>query len=198
MKLPILDECGSDAAAGHPGREPVSFEHEEGSSATLRVFGIAQDSIVDGPGLRFVIFVQGCSHNCPGCHNPESHSPFGGQAYTVEALYDMVRANGLIRAVTLSGGEPFEQPEPCASLASKLKADGYNIWVYSGYTFERLLEMSKDNAAIEKLMSNTDVLVDGPFIESQHSYDLKWRGSANQRIIDVPASLKSQEARLFE
>lgn len=162
--------------------------------ATVHVFGIAQDSIVDGPGLRFTVFVQGCSHRCPGCHNPESHSPSGGQEYTVDALYDMIRANGLVHAVTLSGGEPFEQPEPCAELARRLKAGGYNIWAYSGYTFERLMGMAQEAPSIAELLQNVDVLVDGPFIQEQHSYNLKWRGSENQRIIDVPTSLESGSA----
>lgn len=176
----------SSDSAFEPKADPV----------TLQVFGIAQDSIVDGPGLRFTIFVQGCSHNCPGCHNPESHSPNGGQTYTTDELYDMIRANGLVHAVTLSGGEPFEQPAACAELARRLKADDYNIWAYSGYTFEVLQKKAEADSAIESFISNIDVLVDGPFVESLHSYDLKWRGSSNQRIIDVPASLESNSVCL--
>lgn len=158
-------------------------------SDQIRVFGIAQDSIVDGPGLRFVLFVQGCSHRCPGCHNPESHPVEGGETYTIDELYDKVRANKLVHAVTLSGGEPFEQADTCAELASRLKANDYNIWAYSGYLFEDLLARAVSDPGTRCLLENIDVLVDGPFIQDQHSYDLKWRGSANQRILDVPASL---------
>lgn len=186
----------------------------------MRVFGLAPDSIVDGPGLRFTVFVQGCSHHCPGCHNPESQPTEGGESYTVEELANKIRANKLIHAVTLSGGEPFEQAEECAELARILKAEGYNIWAYTGYLFEDLLQKSaaaepgndataaaeSDNfdpvltdstvlglnpTATANLLANIDVLVDGPYIESLHSFDATWRGSTNQRLLDVPASLKA-------
>lgn len=164
-------------------------EQSANEELTLQVFGLAQDSIVDGPGLRFVVFVQGCTHHCLGCHNPESQSKEGGTTYSLDDLYDKIRANGLVHAVTFSGGEPFEQPEACAELAARLKEDGYNLWAYSGYMLEDLLKMGEDDAAIKRFLENIDVLVDGPYIESLHSYDAKWRGSTNQRIIDVPATL---------
>lgn len=152
----------------------------------MRVYGLVQDSIVDGPGLRFVVFVQGCSHHCPGCHNPESQPHEGGTEYTVDQLYDMIRANGLVRAVTLSGGEPFEQAQECAELARRLKQDDYNIWAYTGYLHEDLKARAEaGDEAIAALLANIDTLVDGPFIEAQHSFDLPWRGSSNQRIIEL-------------
>lgn len=160
----------------------------------IKIFGLAQDSIVDGPGLRFCVFVQGCSHGCKGCHNPESHDPAGGILYTTEDIYEKIRANGLIHAVTFSGGEPFEQPCACAELAKRLKDDGYNIWAYTGYLFEDLLEMAANDICILQLLENVDVVVDGPYIESLHSYDAHWRGSTNQRIIDVPSSLSARKA----
>lgn len=164
--------------------------------AQLCVYGLVPDSIVDGPGLRYVVFVQGCTHGCPGCHNPESQPSEGGMWYSLDAIHDDIVANKLIHAVTFSGGEPFEQPEACALLAERLKSEGYNIWAYTGYLFEDLLRMAKDDAIeqaphIAAFLGNIDVLVDGPFVSALQSLDLKWRGSSNQRIIDVSATLAS-------
>ena len=103
------------------------------ASGDIRIFGVVEESIVDGPGIRYSIFVQGCSHGCPGCHNPESHSPKGGELRSIESVLGGIRSNKLIAGVTLSGGEPFEQPHACAALAQQLKADGYNIWTFTGY-----------------------------------------------------------------
>ena len=153
---------------------------------TLDVYGIAQDSIVDGPGLRFAIFVQGCSHGCPGCHNPESH-PYGcGTGYTVSKIVDTIKRNPLIKGVTISGGEPFDQAEGCAVLAARLRAEGYDVWIYTGYLLEDLKERAKSDAPTRMLLENANTLVDGPYIEDLQSYELKWRGSSNQRIIEDP------------
>ena len=160
-------------------------------SKTLRVFGLVPDSIVDGPGLRYGIFVQGCTHACPGCHNPESQPCEGGTAYSIDSIYEDIRANKLIQGVTFSGGEPFEQPEACALLAQTLKGDGYNIWAYSGYTLEALQRMAEETPAIGDFLNAVDVLVDGPYVEALHSYELDWRGSSNQRLIDMPKTLAS-------
>lgn len=157
----------------------------------LQVFGLVPDSIVDGPGLRYGIFVQGCSHGCPGCHNPESQPREGGTAYSIQSIYEDIRANKLIQGVTFSGGEPFEQPEACAVLAKQLKGDGYNIWAYSGYTFDALMGKAEGNPSIRDFLESVDVLVDGPYVEALHSYELDWRGSSNQRIIDMPKTLAS-------
>lgn len=166
-----------------------SWENSENN--TVQIFGLVEDSIVDGPGLRYGIFVQGCSHNCPGCHNPESQPNEGGTEYTLAQIRDDILSNKLITGVTFSGGEPFEQAEACAPLAKKLKEDGYRIWAYSGYLAEDLI--ARDDSATRGFLENIDVLVDGPFVESLQSYDLKWRGSSNQRLIDMPKTLESDQ-----
>ena len=155
---------------------------------TLNLYGTAPDSIVDGPGLRYAVFVQGCTHHCPGCHNPESQPVVGGTPTAISDVLADIRANKLITGVTLSGGEPFEQPAACAALARALKADGYNLWAYSGYLYEQLLARAEAEPAGAELLAIIDVLVDGPFVEGRKAYTLKWRGSDNQRLIDVPRS----------
>lgn len=161
------------------------------STSTLQVFGLVPDSIVDGPGLRYSVFVQGCTHQCPGCHNPESQPCEGGTTYSIDSIYEDIKANKLIQGVTFTGGEPFEQPEACAVLAKSLKGDGYDIWAYSGYTFDALKRMAEESPAVREFLETIDVLVDGPFVEALQSYELDWRGSSNQRIIDMPKTLAS-------
>ena len=162
----------------------------------LRMYGTAPESIVDGPGLRFSVFVQGCSHHCPGCHNPESQPFDAGYVCEVDELVHQIHENRLIHGVTLTGGEPFEQTEGMLALARELKAEGYNLWIYSGYLYEDLLAGHPHEKAPE-LLAQCDVLVDGPFIEALNSYDLQWKGSSNQRVIDLPASLKQGEVVLW-
>lgn len=234
-------------------------------SMTICLYGAVPDSIVDGPGLRYAVFVQGCSHGCPGCHNPDSQPVEGGTPTTIGAVLAGIRANGLVHDVTLSGGEPFEQAAACAALARQLKVEGYGIWTYTGYLYEDLLRCAEgiervgsegagqpgfqraeqpglersgqmgpkgagcldaeggaqtsepvfaherprsdapvgdegsahgltracarlDAQGVHDLLECTDVLVDGPFVESRKSLSLKWCGSANQRLIDVPAT----------
>ena len=158
-------------------------------NTTISLYGTVPDSIVDGPGLRYAVFVQGCSHHCPGCHNPESQPAEGGTETTLAALLADIRANGLVHDVTLSGGEPFEQPEACAALAAALKREGYGIWCYTGYLYDDLAGLT--DPAIANLLDHIDVLVDGPFVESRKSLELKWCGSSNQRLIDVPATRRA-------
>lgn len=228
---------------------------------TLRLYGTAPDSIVDGPGLRFAVFVQGCTHGCPGCHNPESQPHEGGNVRTLDDLMAEIAANKLSQGITISGGEPFEQAAACAELARRAHELGLNVWTYSGYTYEQLtkaassaptqnvsretlsaarpdlaeqasaqkpsvpqnvscetsracslptsdgarsLSTSKgarnllDPDGVRDLLAHTDVLVDGPFVQSQHSYDLKWCGSSNQRLIDVPATQRTGRIVLWE
>ncbi|WP_165253882.1 anaerobic ribonucleoside-triphosphate reductase activating protein [Adlercreutzia sp. ZJ304] len=164
----------------------------ESAPTSVRLFGADPNSIVDGPGLRYAVFVQGCTHACPGCHNPESWDAQGGIETSLDAIMQDIRNNGLVHDVTLSGGEPFEQPQACAELASRIKAEGYGLWVFTGYLYEDLLKRTQDEtpeaAAIAKLLNAADVLIDGPFVESLKSLDLKWRGSSNQRIIDMQAT----------
>lgn len=166
---------------------------ENAKDNQIQIFGLVGDSIVDGPGLRFGIFAQGCSHCCPGCHNPESQPKIGGKSYTLAEVRNEVLGNRLISGVTFSGGEPFEQSNACALLAKKLKEDGYDIWAYSGYLVEDLISKSESDPSIRIFLENIDVLVDGPFVESLQSYDLKWRGSSNQRMIDMPKTLEQGE-----
>lgn len=158
----------------------------------INLYGAVPDSIVDGPGLRYAVFVQGCSHGCPGCHNPESQPREGGTLTTTDAVLADIRANGLVHDVTLSGGEPFEQAAACAHLARQLKVEGYGVWTYTGYLYEDLARRADaDEGAdedVRALLDNTDVLVDGPFVEALKSLSLKWCGSSNQRLIDVAAT----------
>jgi anaerobic ribonucleoside-triphosphate reductase activating protein len=155
---------------------------------TLRIFGTADDSIVDGPGIRFAVFSQGCSKTCPRCHNPEAQPFEGGREVALEELERLIAGNPLLAGITLTGGEPFEQPKPLLELAQWAKSRGLNVWAYSGYLFEELRDAVPSPEASE-LLQLVDVLVDGPFLEGQASHELKWRGSANQRLIDVQASL---------
>ena len=152
----------------------------------LELSGIVSASIVDGPGIRTTIFSQGCPHHCPGCHNPETWEFGTGTQIPVEAVLDIVKSNPLCRGVTFSGGEPFAQPAAFARLAKLLKADGYEVASYSGFTFEALL---KGSQAQQELLSSIDILFDGPFILAQKSLEIAFRGSKNQRILDVPKSL---------
>lgn len=163
---------------------------------SIRLYGTAPDSIVDGPGLRFAVFVQGCSHGCPGCHNLASQPACGGTVERIDALVERIRENRLARDVTLSGGEPFEQAAACAQLAARLKELGYGIWTYTGYLYEDLL--ARDDEAVNRLLACTDVLVDGPFVQALNSYDLKWRGSSNQRLIDMAATRAAGRVVLWE
>ena len=156
----------------------------------LELSGIAGDSIVDGPGIRTTVFAQGCPHHCPGCHNPETWEFGCGTPMEEKAVAEIVRSNPLCRGVTFSGGEPFAQPEAFARLARLLKDLGYEVASYTGYTFEQLLRGSQ---AQKQLLETLDVLIDGPFLLEQRSLELSFRGSRNQRILDVPASLEARQ-----
>ena len=157
----------------------------------IRVAGIVNDSIVDGPGFRLAVFTQGCPHHCPGCHNPATHDFEGGKIDSTERITEMMKQNLLLDGLTLTGGEPFCQAEACAVLAENAKALGLNVWSYSGWTVEQLLEKSKTEPDVAHLLNSIDVLVDGPFILSQRTLELRFRGSKNQRLIDVKPSLQS-------
>ena len=157
----------------------------------LNLSGLISDSIVDGPGIRTTIFSQGCPHHCPGCHNPGTWVFGCGTDVEVERLVEIVRSNPLCRGVTFSGGEPFAQPEGFARLARLLKEKGYEVASYTGYTFEELLEGSE---AQKNLLRTLDILIDGPFLLAEKSLELAFRGSKNQRILDVPKSLAAGEA----
>lgn len=152
----------------------------------LRIAGVIDESIVDGPGIRFVIFTQGCPHHCPGCHNPQTHDFSGGELVPISQLLSDIQADPLISGVTLSGGEPFCQPEPLVKLVRELKLEGKHIMAYSGYTWEQLLAM--EDPAVSALLRQCDILVDGPFLQAERDLSLRFRGSRNQRLIDVQKS----------
>ena len=161
----------------------------------MKIYGLVQDSIVDGPGLRFSCFVQGCPHKCVGCHNPDSHDINGGVEMTIDGVIKKMLSNPITEGLTLTGGEPFLQAESCLTIAKAAHENKLNVWAYSGWTFEHLLNNGSD--AQKRLLRELDVLVDGPFILAERSLSLKWRGSRNQRVIDVQASLHSNKIVLL-
>lgn len=156
------------------------------------------DSIVDGEGIRAVLWTQGCRHNCPGCHNPETHCFDKGYLVEIEDIKKQIDLLEGHTGLTLSGGDPLEQIEECLEIAKYCKLKELNIWCYTGYTFEYLLEKSKKDKKLSELLNNIDVLVDGPFVLSKKSYDVIFRGSTNQRLIDVPKSLALNKVCLKE
>lgn len=164
-------------------------------SDPIRISGIVGASITDGPGFRYTIFVQGCSHNCPGCHNPETHDPNGGTLYTVDELIEALGKDPMVSGVTLSGGEPFEQAAQLIPVAQAARARGMEVAAYTGYLYEELL---KDTGAKHDLLALCDVLIDGPYIDAQRNLDIRFKGSENQRIIDVPATMAAGEIVLKE
>ena len=164
--------------------------------ATINLFGTADDSIVDGPGIRFAIFAQGCSHECPGCHNPGAQPFKGGKPSSTAELMKRIEANPLLTGITLSGGEPFEQAESLIELARTVRKKGLTVWAYSGYLYEELTAGVPSEAA-SLLLEHVDVLVDGPYREDKKSLDLRWRGSSNQRLIDVHQSKSAGKAVEF-
>lgn len=155
------------------------------SMKSIRISGIERESIVDGEGIRYVIFTQGCPHHCPGCHNPQTHSFDGGKVVSIGTLLDDVsKRKDWLDGITLSGGEPFCQTNQCSAIAKKAHEMGLTVWCYTGYLFEDL--HGQDN----ELLKHVDILVDGPFVLEERSLELTFKGSRNQRVIDVPASLK--------
>ena len=162
----------------------------------IRIFGTVEDSIVDGPGLRYSVFVQGCPHHCPGCHNPESHDFAGGRLADTADIIAVMKKNPLLDGLTLSGGEPMCQPEACTALAEAAHAARLNVWCYTGYTWEALLREA--DSARMVLLHQVDVLVEGPFLLEQRSLELKYCGSRNQRLVDVKKSLEKGEVVRWE
>lgn len=156
--------------------------------AKLRISGCVNDSIVDGPGLRFTLFTQGCPHNCPGCHNPQTHDFKGGYNASIKKIFAQIKANPLLSGVTFSGGEPFVQAKTLVPLAKMIKEAGLELACYTGFVFEQLA--SDQVKGSRELLNYIDVLIDGKFVLSQRSLDLAFKGSKNQRTINVPQSLK--------
>ena len=161
----------------------------------MKIANIVTDSIVDGPGLRLTIFTQGCIHNCLGCHNPDTHDLGGGQEISVEDIIQRIKESRLIEGITLSGGEPFLQAQDAALLARAAHDIGLTVWTYTGYHYEMI--QGTQNPHWLALLAETDVLVDGPFLESQKSYGIPFRGSKNQRLIDLKATQTRGEIVLW-
>ncbi|AWI07584.1 anaerobic ribonucleoside-triphosphate reductase activating protein [Clostridium drakei] len=165
---------------------------------SIRLSGMIYESLVNGPGLRRVLFSQGCEHNCKGCFNPSTHCYDGGELKNMDELLDDIRKNPMLKGITFSGGDPFEQASKFAYMAKKIKETNLNIWCYTGYTFEYIFEHRNEHEGWEQLLNNIDVLVDGKFEEDKKSNKLKYRGSSNQRIIDVKKTLKMKQIIILE
>ena len=156
----------------------------------IRLSGIAYESLVNGPGMRRVFFSQGCKHNCKGCFNPDTHDFNGGEDRNMDDLIKDVIENPILRGVTFSGGDPWEQADKFAYMAKAFKEHRLSVWSYTGYKFEYILEHKNERKGWSELLNNIDVLVDGKFEEDIIEDGLKFRGSSNQRIIDIKESLK--------
>lgn len=165
--------------------------------STLKVSGIVAESIVDGPGIRYVIFAQGCNHYCKGCHNPSTFDVNGGSLIEIDELMKQIEKNPLLKGVTFSGGEPFLQAGAFAELAKKCHSIGLDVIAYTGYTFEDLISGFCDHPDWKCLLENIDILIDGPFIEEKKSLMLLFRGSSNQRILDTRLSLIQKQPVLM-
>ena len=159
---------------------------------------LQSDSIVDGEGIRAVIWTQGCPHHCPSCQNPDTWDYNGGFLYDVEDLKKEINALDDEVGVTFSGGDPFEQAEACANLAKYIHSIKLNVWCYTGYTYEQLLKKAEKDHNVMDFLKEIDILVDGPFVLKLKSFETKFRGSKNQRLIDVPESLKKNKVVLHD
>ena len=159
----------------------------------LRIAGTVNDSIVDGPGIRFTIFTQGCPHRCEGCHNPQTHDFNGGSDVDTDELWKKIEANPLLDGVTFSGGEPFCQAEALAELGRRIRAAELNVITYTGYEFEQLYE-NREKDGWGELLAVTDILIDGRFELDKKDWNIKFRGSSNQRYLDCQASLEGRKA----
>ena len=151
---------------------------------------------MDGPGIRYVIFTQGCPHHCRGCHNPETHDPSGGQIADVNTILKQIFSNPLLYGVTFSGGEPFVQAEALVPIAEAVKTKKKHLMIYTGYLYEQLLEMK--NKDVQRLLELSDILVDGPFIMEQRDLTLQYRGSKNQRVIYLVKTRQAGDIVLYK
>lgn len=161
----------------------------------FRVYGSVLNSYVDGPGIRMAIFFQGCLRHCGGCHNRDSWPMYGGVKMDTDDFKKTMANDPLLTGITLSGGEPFLQPQAALDLAKFAHSRKLTVWCYSGYTFEQINDW-EDNRKL--LLKEIDVLVDGPFEQDKMSLDIPWRGSANQRLVDVKKSLEKGEVVLYD
>lgn len=161
----------------------------------LRIAGTVQDSIVDGPGIRYVIFTQGCPHHCPGCHNPQTHDFDGGKDADTEKILSEIFGNPLASGVTFSGGEPFVQASALVPIAEAVKAHGKHLMIYTGFLLEDL--QKRKDAGIQRLLELADILVDGPFVLAERDLTLQYRGSSNQRVIDMEKTRRTGKVVLY-
>lgn len=164
----------------------------------IRIAGIMRESIVDGPGIRFSIFCQGCPHDCPGCHNPETHDFEGGNDVSIKKLLTEIDKNRLLKGVTFSGGEPTCQAAAFAKLGEEIKKRGLTITLFSGFTYEQLMQRATDEPDLKKLLDLTDLLIDGPYVEAKRDLTLAFRGSSNQRLIDMEKTRQKGKIVLWE
>jgi len=160
----------------------------------VKIAGIVNDSIVDGPGLRLAVFAQGCPHNCQGCHNPETHDFDGGYYIDTDEIIDLMGKNPLLDGITLSGGEPFMQPSPMLELAKKAHRLGLNVIIYTGYLWEELME----KAEFKELAAEADYVVDGAFTEALRTLSMPFIGSSNQKVVDVKKSTEAGKVVMYE
>jgi len=162
----------------------------------MRLAGIVPESIVDGPGVRFVVFAQGCPHHCPGCHNPETWDPAGGKEMAFKEVLKMMKKKiKHIRGITLSGGEPFLQAEELSALAREAKKMGLDVVTYTGYRYEELQALTL--SGVQELLEVSDILIDGPFMIEYKDISLAFRGSRNQRVINLADTRKNGEIVLI-
>ena len=157
---------------------------------TVRIAGQKKHSSVNGPGVRYVLFMQGCPHHCPGCQNPETHDIAGGEEMTVGEVVDDILATRYLDGLTLSGGDPLLQPEASMEIAAAAKKAGLNVWLYTGWTFSQIMD-GKAGQVAKEVLTYIDVLVDGPYVEALRSEEVIWRGSSNQHLVDVQKSMAS-------
>ena len=162
----------------------------------IRIAGTVEESTVDGPGLRYVIFTQGCPHKCEGCHNPLTHDSSAGNLIKIDTLIEKIQTNPLISGVTLSGGEPFLQAKKLSKLVDKLDRNKIDVIAYTGFEYEKLIELSNENNGFKDLISRLDILIDGKFDKTKKDELLMFRGSSNQRVIDCKKSIN--QGTLYE
>ena len=167
-------------------------------SLPIRLFGVVRDSIVDGPGMRYVVFVQGCPHRCPGCHNPGSHSYTGGKLTTTDKIWADIQKYPLTRGITFSGGEPFLWGHELAVLAEKCRDKGLDVMTYTGFTYEHLMQKAETEPSVKELLTVTNYLVDGRYVNELRDLNLHFRGSSNQRILDITCYPNIKSAQQIE
>ena len=170
---------------------PPNHLNYDVNRVTVRLAAIEHDSVVNGEGVRTVLYTQGCSHHCKGCHNPRTWDFEGGRQFSYNEILKEVKQNKLSNGVTWSGGDPVYQENNVFLISKELKLLGYNIWLYTGFTYEYLLKFKP------LLLSVVDVLVDGMFELDKKTLELPFVGSSNQRVIDVPTSFKEKRVKVL-